>query len=170
MRAVACLCLIAALAACSGEESTPASNATRASANSTAAAVAGTSACDVLTLADARMALGREADVEKLDADGGPAGLDICQYGYQGEAMLDMGNVSVTVQPVDLASVKKGAEEQGYELEPVIGVGDAAYYSPDIGLYVGKGNKTAIYLLAANGMNDAKERSIALARATVGRL
>jgi hypothetical protein len=84
--------------------------------------------------------------------------------------MLDMGNVSVTVQPVDLASVKAGAEEQGYKLEPVIGVGDAAYYSSDIGLYVGKGNKTAIYLLAANGMADAKERSISLARATVGRL
>ena len=37
--------------------------------------------------------------------------------------MLDMGNVSVTVQTVDLASVKAGAEEQGYKLEPVIGVG-----------------------------------------------
>ena len=167
MRVAACLCLVAVLAACSDEAPTPTNEAV---ATATPAADAGSSACDVLTLADAKAALGRDHDVEKLDADGGPAGLDICQYGYQGEAMLDMGNVSVTVQPLDLASVKAGAEEQGYKLEPVIGVGDAAYYSPDIGLYVGKGSRTAIYLLAANGMTDAKERSIALARSTVGRL
>ena len=169
MRAAACLFLIAALAACSDGGPTLTSNDSRATATAAAGSEAST-ACDVLTLADAKAALGRDHDVEKLDADGGPAGLDICQYGYQGEAMLDTGNVSVTVQPIDLASVKAGAEEQGYKLDPVIGVGDAAYYSPDIGLYVGKGSRTAIYLLAANGMTDAKERSIALARQTVGRL
>lgn len=160
--------LLASLAACSDQN--PAPPPVNAATDTAETATAGSTACDVLTLADAKMALRREADVEKLDADGGPAGLDICQYGYQGDAMLDTGNVSVTVQPIDLASVKAGAEEQGYKLEPIIGVGDAAYYSPDIGLYVGKGDKTAIYLLAAHGMADAKERSISLARATVGRL
>ena len=168
MRAVLPLFCLALVAACTEPSPSPAAN--DAAAELPASARAASSACDILTLADARMALGREADVEKLDADGGPAGLDLCQYGYQGEAMLDIGNVSVTIQPVDLATVKAGAEEQGYKLEPIIGVGDAAYYSPDIGLYVGKGNRTAIYLLAANGMTDSKERSIALARATVGRL
>jgi hypothetical protein len=168
MRASISTLLLASLAACSDQGSAPPTGniATETATTTTAGSVA----CNVLTLADAKLALGRETDVEKLEADGGPAGLDICQFGYQGDAMLDMGNVSVTVQPVDLASVKAGAEEQGYKLEPVIGVGDAAYYSPDIGLYVGKGNKTAIYLLAAHGMTDAKERSISLARATVGRL
>jgi hypothetical protein len=168
MRRVVIAFLLAASAACSNENQ--GESAERQTADAAESAVVASKACDVLTLADARMALGREHDVEQLDADGGPAGLDICQYGYQGEAMLDTGNVSVTVQPIDLASVKAGAEEQGYKLEPVIGVGDAAYYSPDIGLYVGKGNRTAIYLLAANGMTDARERSITLARATVSRL
>ena len=168
MRALTPTLLLVSLAACSDREPSPPAGKVATEIASTTAA--GPVACSVLTLADAKSALGRETDVEKLDADGGPAGLDICQYGYQGEAMLDTGNVSVTVQPVDLASVKAGAEEQGYKLEPVIGVGDAAYYSSDIGLYVGKGNKTVIYLLAAHGMTDAKERSISLARATVGRL
>ena len=169
MRIVSIAFLLAASAACSNEKQAGTAEPEAASpVESTVAAAS--EACDVLTLADAKAALGRDHDVEKLDADGGPAGLDICQYGYQGEAMLDMGNVSVTIQPVDLASVKKGAEEQGYKLEPVIGIGDEAYYSADIGLYVGKGGRTAIYLLAANGMTDAKERSMALARATVGRL
>ncbi|MGI8611526.1 MAG: hypothetical protein ACR2KH_04545, partial [Sphingomicrobium sp.] len=102
-------------------------------------------ACDILTEADAKSALGRE--VERLPNDGGPAGLDICQYGYQGERLADMGQVSVTVRPVDLASAIAGAKEQGYELEPVSINGEEAYYSREIGLYVGKGNRTAIYLL-----------------------
>ena len=125
-------------------------------------------ACDVLTEAAAKTALGR--DVNRLPNEGGPAGLDICQYGYQGERITDMGNVSVTVHPVDLASVIEGAKAQGYSLEPVPGLGDQAYYSPDVGLYVGKGQRTAHYLLAANGMDDPKTKAIALARETVGRL
>lgn len=168
MRAIIPALLVLSLAGCSDRD--PAPPAGKVAAETASTNTPGPVACSVLTLADAKLALGRETDVEKLEADGGPAGLDICQYGYQGDAMLDMGNVSVTVQPVDLASVKAGAEAQGYKLEPVMGVGDAAYYSSDIGLYVGKGNKTAIYLLAAHGMPDAKERSISLARATVGRL
>lgn len=168
MRASISILVLVSLAACSDQGSAPPIG--NAATGTAATAAAGSVACNILTLADAKSALGRETDVEKLDADGGPAGLDICQYGYQGEAMLDMGNVSVTVHPVDLASVKAAAEEQGYKLGPVAGVGDAAYYSSDIGLYVGKGNKTAIYLLAAHGMTDARERSISLARATIGRL
>jgi len=168
MRALIPTLLLVSLAACSDQDPAPPVGKVVTETESTI--TSGPVACRVLTLTDAKSALGRETDVEKLEADGGPAGLDICQYGYQGEAMLDMGNVSVTVQPVDLASVKAAAEEQGYKLEPVIGVGDAAYYSSDIGLYVGKGNKTAIYLLAAHGMTDAKDRSISLARATVERL
>ncbi|HET9398403.1 MAG TPA: hypothetical protein VFO45_06245 [Sphingomicrobium sp.] len=122
----------------------------------------------MLTQESAAKALGRE--VTKLDNSGGPAGQDICQFGYQGERLADMGNVSVTVHPVDLASVIEGAKAQGYSLEPIDGLGDAAWYSAEVGLYVGKGQRTAHYLLAANGMEDPKERVIALARDTVGRL
>ena len=151
------------VAGCSGQSDAPANNA---SASQSAAAVP--KACDVLTQADAKAALGR--DVERLPNDGGPAGLDICQYGYQGERLADMGQVSVTVQPVDLDSAIAGAKEQGYELEPVNGVGDEAFYSSQIGLYVGKGNRTAIYMLGAGGLKDAKERTVAVARATADRL
>lgn len=134
----------------------------------TAEAGAETKACDVLTADAAAKALGRQ--VEKLDNQGGVAGQDICQYGYQGERLADMGNVSVTVQPVDLASVVEGAKAQGYALEPVEGLGDAAYYSADVGLYVGKGQRTAHYLLGAGGLADPKDKLIALAQDTVERL
>lgn len=167
MRAVACLCLIATLSACSSEERSATTNEPQSEAVAAPAAV-GSKACDVLTQEAAAKALGRP--VEKLENQGGPAGLDICQYGYQGERITDMGNVSVTVQPLDLASVKSGAEAQGYKFESVPGLGDAAYYSADVGLYVGKGNRTAIYLLAANGLDDPRGKVIALARETVGRL
>jgi hypothetical protein len=157
---------IAALAAsgCSQQSEAPADNA--AAATQRASAVP--RACDILTEADAKAALGR--DVERLPNDGGPAGLDICQYGYQGERLADMGQVSVTVQPVDLDSAIAGAKAQGYELEPVNGLGDEAFYSREIGLYVGKGNRTAIYLLGADGLSDAKEHTVAVARATADRL
>lgn len=149
--------------ACSQDAAAPANTTLAETPAATAA-----KACDLLTPDDAKAALGR--DVKRLPNDGGPAGLDICQYGYRGERLTDTGTVSVTVQPVDIASVKQGAKAQGYVLEPVSGIGDEAYYSREIGLYVGKGNRTAIYLLGAGGLKDAKERSIALARATAGRL
>ena len=157
--------LIAVTAACSEQpkEATP-PEAAEASAPTSAAS----KACDVLTPEAAARALGRP--VEKLDNQGGAAGQDICQYGYQGERLADMGNVSVTVEPVDLASVIEGAKAQGYALEPVEGIGEAAWYSADIGLYVGKGDRTAHYLLGANGLDDPKAKLIALARETVVRL
>jgi hypothetical protein len=167
---IASLFLLAAAAAgCSSGSNQSASTGELGEGNSAAASAdAAPRACDVLTQEDAARALGRHA--EKLASDGGPAGLDICQYGYQGERIADMGNVSVTVQPLDLASVKSGAEAQGFRFEPVSNLGDAAFYSADVGLYVGKGDRTAIYLLAANGMTDPKAKVIALARETIGRL
>jgi len=169
MRAALLFLLLAGTAACSNN-SKPAAQDGGSTAEDGAALTpaAGSKACDVLAQADAEKALGRA--VEKLDNQGGAAGQDICQYGYQGERLVDMGNVSVTVEPVDLASVIEGAKAQGYVLEPVEGVGDAAWYSADVGLYVGKGQRTAHYLLGANGMSDPKTKLIALARDTVGRL
>lgn len=151
--------------ACSQDAAAPAN---RTDPASSTAATATPKACDLLTEADARAALGR--DVERLPNDGGPAGLHICQYGYQGERLMDTGTVTVTVQPVDIASAIEGARAQGYDLEPLAGIGDEAYYSREVGLYVGKGDRTAIYLLGAGGLSDAKERTLALARATAGRL
>jgi hypothetical protein len=152
---------ILAAAGCSQQSGAPADDAA-----ATASAVP--KACAVLTAADAKAALGRE--VQRLPNDGGAAGLDICQYGYQGERLADTGQVSVTVQPVDLTRAIAAAKAEGYELEPVSGVGDEAYYSREIGLYVGKGNRTAIYLLGVGGLSDAKERTVTLARATADRL
>jgi hypothetical protein len=157
------MAVLVAASGCSQQPQAPANEAAAA-----ASAASPSKACEVLTEADARAALGR--DVKRLPNDGGPAGLDICQYGYQGERLADTGQVTVTVQPVDLASVIAGAKQQGYDLEPLAGIGDEAYYSREIGLYVGKGNRTAIYLLGIGGLSDARERTIALARATAGRL
>ena len=168
MRTAAGLFLFAALAACSNENqaaTTP--DATTTEAEAAPASVA-SKACDVLTHEAAAKALGR--DVQKLENQGGAGGQDICQFGYQGERIADAGNVSVTVHPVDLDSMVSGAEAQGYVLEPVPGIGDGAYYSSDVGLYVGKGQRTAHYLLAANGMEDPRGKVVALARETVGRL
>lgn len=167
MRTASLFLLAAAAAGCSSE-SDPSASISEPGNVPAATASADAVACDVLTQADATKALGRP--VQRLDNDGGPAGLDICQYGYQGERLTDMGNVSITVQPLDLASVKSGAEAQGFGFEAVPALGDQAFYSADVGLYVGKGNRTAIYLLAANGMTDPKGKVIALARETVGRL
>jgi hypothetical protein len=139
-------------------------------ATTTSSANAGSAACDILTQADAKSVLGRE--VQKLEAGGGPAGLDMCQYGYQGERMMDMGQVTVTVHPVDIGSLKKGVLDEGYQVEPVAGLGDEAFWSKDAGLYVGKGNRTAIYLAGVGGEDAAanKRRAIDLAKATSARL
>lgn len=153
------------LASCSGGDGGSPSQLNNAAES---VAVTGPKACDVLTPQAAEKALGRK--VEKLANDGGPAGLDICQYSYQGEKLMDTGNVTVTFYPLDLGSLKSQAEAQGYKFEAAPGIGDAAYYSPDVGLYVGRGNRTAIYLLGAGGMNDAKERVVALAKETAPRI
>lgn len=167
MRTAACLILIAALAACSNENQTAAAGDSATTEAETTPAAA-SKACDVLTQEAAAKALGR--DVQKLDNQGGAGSLDICQFGYQGERIADAGNVSVTVHPVDLDSMIAGAKAQGYTLEPVAGLGDGAFYSSDVGLYVGKGQRTAHYLLAANGMDDPRGKIIALAQETVGQL
>lgn len=134
------------------------------------AAAGAAKACDILTEAAAEQALGR--DSARLETDGGPMGYDMCQYGYQGERMMDTGQATLTVQPVDIGSVRQGVESQGYSVEPVEGLGDQAFWSKDAGLHVGKGNRTAIYLVGVGGESDEKnkQRAIALARATVAKL
>jgi len=159
--------LALAAGACGGAES--GSN-EQSSAAPAAAQASASKACDVLTAADAKAVLGR--DVEKMESDGGPAGLDMCQYGYQGERLMDTGQATVTVQPVDLGSLRQAVLDQGYAAEPVPGLGDEAFWSKDAGLYVGKGNRTAIYLVGVGGEDEAagKRRAIELARATARRL
>ena len=124
----------------------------------------------MLTQSDAAKALGR--DVTKMETDGGPAGLDMCQYGYSGERIMDAGQATVTVYPLDLGSLRKGVLEQGYKVEPLPGLGDEAFWSEEAGLYVGKGNRAAIYLVGVGGAApaDNKQRAIDLAMATVVRL
>ena len=160
--------LVLAASACGGPGGDAANETEQAQA--TPAAAGGAQACDILTAADAKAVLGR--DVEKLQSSGGPAGLDICQYGYQGERMMDMGQATVTLQPLDIGSLRQGVLDQGYQAEPVPGLGDQAFWSKDAGLYVGKGNRTAVYLVGVGGEDEAdnKRRAIELARATAARL
>lgn len=137
-------------------------------ATSSATATASSKACDILTEADAARTLGHP--VKKLDATGGAAGLDICQYGYQGEKLLDMGQASVTLHDSPIAAMKQGVVAEGYDAEEVIGVGDEAFWAPQSGFYVGKGGRTALFIVGAGDIKDSKAPTIALARATVGRM
>ena len=133
-----------------------------------AIATASSNACDILTEADAARTLGRP--VKKLDATGGAAGLDICQYGYQGEKLLDAGQARVTLHDRPIAAMKQGVVAEGYDAEEVIGVGDEAFWAPQSGFYVGKGGRTALFIVGAGDIKDSKAPTIALARATVGRM
>lgn len=159
-----------AASSCGGDGSSDNSASLDIAAASSSGSGGSASACDLLTKADAERALGRP--VEKLPASGGPGGLDICQYGYQGERLTDTGQATVTVQPLDLASLKQGVVGQGYSTEPVFGLGDEAFWSAEAGLHVGKGERSAIYLVGSGDADAAsnKQRAIDLARATVGRL
>ena len=163
MRAVNLFAAAIVLAGCSGEK--PSANQ---EGQAAAPAASSASACDILTKQAAEKALGHPA--EKLNNDGGAASLDICQYGFQGERIADAGNVSVTVSNVDVGTAVKAAEAQGYKMEPVSGLGEGAYYSKDIGLYVGNGGRTAIYLLGVGGLADPRERVIALASETASKI
>ena len=135
-----------------------------------AASAGAAKACDILTEAAAEQALGRDAT--KMESTGGPMGLDMCQYGYQGERVMDTGQATLTIQPVDIGSLRKGVTDQGWTAEPVEGLGDEAFWSKDAGLHVGKGNRTAIYLVGVGGEDEAKakDRALGLARATVAKL
>lgn len=160
---------LTALSACgSGGGSAEAGNDSVAATATPASAKAGARACDVLKAEDVARVLGRE--VKNLEASGGAGQLDICQYGYQGEKLMDMGQASLTIHPNKLADMKAGVANEGYKTEDVAGIGDAAFWSPDAGLYVEKGGRTAIYIVGGNGMKDPKGPSEALARATIDRM
>ena len=159
------LIVSALVSSCGGSEQPADRESTPTTATSSAA-----KACDVLTEADAEKALGRDAS--KLEGSGGPAGLDMCQYGYQGERLMDAGQATLTVQPVDIASLRQGVTDQGWATEPVEGLGDEAFWSKEAGLYVGKGNRTGIYLVGVGGEGEERNklRTKDLAKATVARL
>jgi len=116
-------------------------------------------ACDLLSQSDAEQVLSHP--VEKLNATGGAAGLDICQYGYEGERIIESGNVSVILHEQPLEAMRTGVTQSGYRAEPVAGMNDA-FWSDESGLYVSKGGRTAIINLGAGGMTDAKARAVAL--------
>jgi hypothetical protein len=132
----------------------------------TAAASGSIHACDLLTEADAEKALGHK--VTKLAATGGAAGYDICQYGWEGEHIADTGNVSVTLHDNPIAAFRKSVGTAGMKMETVPGLGDDAFWAE--GLYVGKGNRTALYIIGGKGISDQRAAATDLARSTVGRL
>ena len=162
--------LLALVGACSKSAEPGAANATADAPAAPAAAPATADACSILTKADAERALGHAAD--KLPSTGGAASLEMCQYGYQGERMMDAGNVSLIYHPNGLAEMRQGLVAEKATIEEVPGLGDGAIYTPEYGLYVSKGGRTAVYMLGVGGMDpaEAKQRMIALAKATVGRL
>ena len=68
--------------------------------------------------------------------------------------------------------MRHGLVAEKATIEEVPGIGDGAIYTPEYGLYVGKGGRTAVYMLGVGGLDqgEAKQRMIALAQATVSRL
>ena len=161
LRCTVSVAMAAALAACG-------SNGAEQDKAAPTASASGTKACDILTQADAAKALGRP--VKKLEATGGAVRLDICQYGYQGEKLLDMGHASVTLHDAPIAALKQGVVAEGYDAEEIGGIGDEAFWSHQSGLYVGKGGRTAIYVVGAGDIKDSKGPTVALAQATAGRI
>ncbi|HEX2763296.1 MAG TPA: hypothetical protein VHM92_05555 [Allosphingosinicella sp.] len=151
------------LAACGGDGGN-----SLASGTDVAAGAAASTACTILTEADAEKALGHK--VTRLPATGGPAGLDICQYGWEGERIAETGNVSVTVHPNPISDFRKSVAEAGMGVETVSGVGDDAFWAKEAGLYVGKSNRTAIYLIGGAGISDNRAAAVELARETARRL
>ena len=163
MRLAILTLLICALCSCGDGKGS--GNATGA-APPVAAGDSGTHACDLLTEADAEKALGHK--VTKLAATGGAAGYDICQYGWEGEHIADTGNVSITLHSNPIADFRKSVGAAGMKVETVPGLGDDAFWAE--GLYVGKGGRTALYIVGGKGISDQKAAAIGLARSTVGRL
>ena len=161
----ACVLLgVVALAACGQGDRDDAGSKTAAAP----AASAAPDACSLVTKADAEAAIG--ATVTGPEKSSGMGTMDQCQYLYSGERLADQGAVTVQVYPVDIASQQKAFAEAGEAMEPVSGIGQAAFWVPGhSALHVGKGNVTASFSVTRQGI-DMKAASRALAEKGVARL
>ena len=133
-----------------------------------AQAAAAPDACSLVTKADAEAAIG--ATVTGPDTSSGMGTMDQCQYLWSGEGLTDQGAVTVQVEAIDFASKRKAFVDGGEAIEPLTGIGEAAFWVPGhSALYVGKGKVTASFSVTRQGI-DMKAASRALAEKGVARL
>ena len=66
--------------------------------------------------------------------------------------------------------MKQGVVKEGYDAEEIMGIGDETFWSPQLGLYVGKDGRTALFMVGGRDIKDSKGPATALARATVERM
>ena len=105
---------------------------------------AGVDPCSLITQADAEAALGGK--VEGPQKESGFGQFSQCQYTASGERVTDVRSATVQVHPVDFMSKRKAFADAGEKIEPVAGIGDAAFWVPGYSfLYVQKGKLTAAF-------------------------
>ena len=97
--------------------------------------------CSLVTREEAETALGLKATGPEKNSGFGQ--FEQCQYLASGERLVDIRSVTVQVHPIDFASVRRAYAEQGEKIEPVEGIGEAAFWAPGQGfLIVQKGKIT----------------------------
>lgn len=115
--------------------------------------------CSLVTPEEAEVALGLKPTGP--DKNSGFGQFVQCQYTASGERLVDVRSVTVQVHPVDLASIRKAYAEQGEKVEPVSGIGEAAFWAPGLSsLFVQKGKITvgfAVHRLEADLFKASRE-------------
>jgi hypothetical protein len=150
----------------------PSDDKSKASAPAARSAAAGAGAapdaCALVTKAEAEAALAGSAQGPERDSGFGQ--FSQCQYLASGERIADVRSVTVQVHPIDFASKRKAFVDSGEAIEPVSGVGEAAFWVPGHRfLYVQKGNLTlglAVHRQNLDMLNASKD----LAAKMMGRL
>jgi hypothetical protein len=123
---------------------------------------AGLDPCSLITQAEAEAALGLKAEGPQKDSGFGQFAQ--CQYTASGERVTDVRSATVQVHPVDFASKRKAFADAGEKIEPIAGIGDAAFWAPGYSfLYVQKSKLTAAFAVHRQEA-DLLKASIELAR------
>ena len=79
-----------------------------------------------------------------------------CQYIASGERISDVGNVTIQLHAVDFPSIRKSYVDGGEKIEPVSGVGEAAFWVPGHSmLLVQKGKLAAGFAVQRAGIDMA---------------
>jgi hypothetical protein len=153
------LCLVAValmpvLVSCNQQSDAGAGNAKSAEGSGGA----GVDPCSLMTQTEAEAALGGK--VEGPLKESGFGQFSQYQYTASGERLTDIRSATIQVHPVDFASKRKAFANAGEKVEPVAGIGDAAFWLPGYSfLYVQKGKLTAAFAVHRQGADLLKASS-----------
>ena len=123
-----------------------------ANASAQAGFVGGIDPCTLITPSEAETILqGKVSETARADGFGQFAQ---CQYLTSGERLADIRSLTVQIHPVDFPSLQKSYAEYGEKIEPVSGVGEAAFWVPGHSmLFVQKGKRTAGFAVWREGVD-----------------